>query len=94
MFPDKVQRMVLDGVVDQRDWWYQANLNQDVAFEHNIQAFFDWVAKYDSVYHLGNSGDAVEKRFYDEAAKLRKAPASGKSGSSAWTSYSRSTKPV
>ncbi len=85
MFPDKVRRMVLDGVVDQRDWWYQANLNQDVAFERNIQAFFDWVAKHDSVYHLGNSGDVVEKRFYDEAAKLRKAPAGGKIGSSEWT---------
>ena len=85
MFPDKVRRMVLDGVLDSRDWWYQANLNQDVAFEKNIGAFFDWVAKYDSVYHLGNSGDAVEKRFYDEREKLRTAPAGGKIGSSEWT---------
>lgn len=85
MFPDKVRRMVLDGVVDNRDWWYRANLNQDVAFERNIGVFFDWVAKYDSVYHLGNSGDAVEKRFYAESDRLRKAPAGGKVGSSEWT---------
>ncbi|MFP5068758.1 alpha/beta fold hydrolase [Pseudonocardia nantongensis] len=84
-FPDKVRRMVLDGVVDPRNWWYQANLNQDVAFERNIRAFFDWVAKNDATYHLGNTGDAVEKRYYEIREQLRKAPAGGKIGSSEWT---------
>lgn len=85
MFPDKVRRMVLDGVVDPRDWWYRANLNQDVAFQRNIETFFDWVAKNDAAYHLGTTGDAVEKRFYDLAAEFRKAPLGGRIGSSEWT---------
>lgn len=85
MFPDKVRRMVLDGVVDPRDWWYRANLNQDVAFQRNIETFFDWVAKNDATYHLGNTGDAVEKRFYALSAEFRKAPLGGKIGSSEWT---------
>ncbi|GAA4976323.1 alpha/beta hydrolase [Pseudonocardia tropica] len=85
MFPDKVRRMVLDGVVDPRDWWYRANLNQDVAFQRNIETFFDWVAKNDAAYHLGNTGDAVEKRFHDLAAEFRKAPLGGRIGSSEWT---------
>ncbi|ALE80676.1 peptidase [Pseudonocardia sp. AL041005-10] len=85
MFPDKVRRMVLDGVVDPRDWWYRANLNQDVAFQRNIETFFDWVAKNDATYHLGTTGDAVEKRFYDLAAEFRKAPLGGRIGSSEWT---------
>ncbi len=85
MFPDKVRRMVLDGVVDPRDWWYRANLNQDVAFQRNIETFFDWVAKNDATYHLGTTGDDVEKRFYDLAAEFRKAPLGGKIGSSEWT---------
>ncbi|MER7433821.1 MULTISPECIES: alpha/beta hydrolase [Pseudonocardia] len=85
MFPDKVRRMVLDGVVDPRDWWYRANLKQDVAFQRNIETFFDWVAKNDATYHLGTTGDAVEKRFYDLAAEFRKAPLGGRIGSSEWT---------
>lgn len=85
MFPDRVRRMVLDGVVDPRDWWYRANLNQDVAFQRNIETFFDWVAKNDATYHLGTTGDAVEKRFYDLAAEFRKAPLGGRIGSSEWT---------
>ncbi|WP_224389606.1 alpha/beta hydrolase [Pseudonocardia sp. ICBG1293] len=85
MFPDKVRRMVLDGVVDPRDWWYRANLNQDVAFQRNIETFFDWVAKNDATYHLGNTGDAVEQRYSALAEEFRKAPLGGRIGSSEWT---------
>nr|WP_255426354.1 alpha/beta fold hydrolase [Pseudonocardia sp. C8] len=84
-FPQRVHRMVLDGVVDPRNWWYRANLNQDVAFERNIGVFFDWVAKNDATYHLGTSGDAVEQRFYALYEQFRKAPAGGKIGSAEWT---------
>jgi pimeloyl-ACP methyl ester carboxylesterase len=77
LFPDRFRRVVLDGVVDVRDIWYEANLNQDVAFERNIQAFFDWVAKYDSVYGLGTSGDEVEALYYSEQDLLRATPANG-----------------
>ncbi|WP_363094051.1 alpha/beta fold hydrolase [Pseudonocardia sp. 73-21] len=84
LFPDRVRRMVLDGVVDARHVWYQANLDQDVAFEKNIGIFFDWVAKYDGVYHLGNSGDDVEKLYYAQKAKLRTSPAGGVVGPSEW----------
>ncbi|MEQ3554254.1 alpha/beta fold hydrolase [Pseudonocardia nematodicida] len=85
LFPDRVHRMVLDGVVDPRDWWYESNLNQDVAFERNIVTFFDWVAKNDAVYGLGNTGGDVEKRFYDLRERFRTAPAGGLIGSSEWT---------
>ena len=34
--------------------WYAANLDQDVAFDRNINIWFGWLAKYDDVYHLGD----------------------------------------
>ena len=40
LFPTHVRRMVLDTNVDPRNVWYQANLNQDVAFERNIKIWF------------------------------------------------------
>ncbi|GAA1312342.1 alpha/beta hydrolase [Pseudonocardia xinjiangensis] len=85
LFPDRVRRMVLDSVVDERNVWYQANLQQDVAFERNIQIFFDWIAKNDGVYRLGNSGEDVEKLFYSQKEKLRQKPAGGLIGPSELT---------
>ena len=64
LFPNQVRRMVLDGDVDPTRVWYAANLDQDVAFDKNIKIYFDWVAKYDAIYHLGTTGEAVEKRYY------------------------------
>ena len=50
LHPDRVRRFVFDGVVDPRGVWYDANLDQDVAFDKNIDIYFDWVAKHDDVY--------------------------------------------
>lgn len=83
LFPDRLRRVVLDGVVDVRDIWYQANLDQDVAFERTIQAFFDWVAKHDAVYGLGTSGEEVEALYYREQDALRARPA-GTVGPAEW----------
>ncbi|NJC63821.1 alpha/beta hydrolase [Planosporangium flavigriseum] len=85
MYPNRMRRMVLDGNVDPRKVWYQANLDQDVAFERNVKIWFGWVAKYDSVYHLGASAQAVEARWYAEQTKLRVQPAGGVVGPDEWT---------
>ena len=84
LFPQQTRRMVLDGNVDPTRVWEAANYDQDFAFEKTVKIFFDWVAKYDSIYHLGNSGDAVETLYYEQYQKLRTAPADGKIGSSEW----------
>ena len=85
LYPHRVRRMVLDGVVDPTRVWYQANLDQDVAFERNMKIWWAWVAQYDSVYHLGATEAAVEKNWYAEKTKLGKTPAGGVVGSSEWT---------
>jgi pimeloyl-ACP methyl ester carboxylesterase len=84
LFPDQVRRMVLDSNVDPRKVWYQANLDQDVAFEKNVKIWFGWLAKYDSVYHLGNTEQAVEALWYTEQFKLRLKPAGGAVGPDEW----------
>ncbi|MFG2044918.1 alpha/beta hydrolase [Dactylosporangium sp. NPDC048998] len=85
LHPDKVRRMVLDGNVDVRNVWYQANLDQDVAFERNEKIWFGWLAKYDSVYHLGTTAKQVEARWYSELNQLRIKPAGGVVGPDEWT---------
>ena len=85
MFPSHVRRMVLDGNVNPNRIWYRSNLDQDLAFDRNINIYFDWLAKYDKLYHLGRTGSAVRKLFYAEQAKLDRAPAGGVIGPSELT---------
>jgi pimeloyl-ACP methyl ester carboxylesterase len=77
LHPDRVRRMVLDGNVDPSRVWYNANLDQDVAFDRNIKIYFGWLAKYNSIYHLGKTRKAVERLFYATQAKLADKPAGG-----------------
>jgi pimeloyl-ACP methyl ester carboxylesterase len=76
-YPARVRRMVFDGVVDPRRVWYDANLDQNVAFDRNIKIYFDWLADHHSVYRLGSTGAAVEKRFYAVQRDLTRKPAGG-----------------
>ncbi|WP_306207380.1 alpha/beta hydrolase [Actinoplanes sp. RD1] len=80
LFPQRVRRMVLDGVVNPGRVWYDANLDQDLAFDRNMKRYFAWIAKHDAVYHLGRTGAAVEKLFYAQQAQLTRKPAAGAFG--------------
>jgi pimeloyl-ACP methyl ester carboxylesterase len=84
LFPSRVRRMVLDSNVDPRNVWYQANLNQDVAFDRVINIWFGWVARYHEVYHLGATRAAVRRLWYAEEQRLRRHPAGGLIGGSEW----------
>ena len=83
LFPPRIRRMVLDSNVDPRRTWYQANLDQDVAFDRDIKIWFGWLARYDSVYHLGTTAAAVQRLFYREQDQLGQHPA-GAVGPDEW----------
>ncbi|MEU5878280.1 alpha/beta hydrolase [Spirillospora sp. NPDC047279] len=82
LFPKRVSRMVLDGNVNPKTVWYDAQLEQDKAFERNIKLWFKWTAGYDSLYHLGTTQKAVEANYYKVRAAAGKAPIGGKIGPS------------
>ncbi|GIF12733.1 alpha/beta hydrolase [Actinoplanes teichomyceticus] len=84
LHPERIRRAVFDGVVDPTRVWYDANLDQDVQFDKNMDVYFGWIAKYDSVYHLGKTGKAVEAKYYATLQALRKTPAAGKIGPDEW----------
>ena len=85
LFPSHVRRIILDSNVDPRNVWYQANLNQDIAFNRNIKIWFGWLAKYNKVYHLGRTEAAVQRLWYGEKARLAKHPVLGQVGPDEWT---------
>ena len=85
MFPERVRRMVLDSNVDPRRVWYPAQLDQDRAFDRNIGIYFKWIAKYDDLFHLGATEQAVENLYYSQLAELDAHPAGGLIGPDEWT---------
>ncbi|MBO4275429.1 alpha/beta hydrolase [Microbispora triticiradicis] len=80
LFPNRVRRLVLDSIVNPSRVWYEANIDQNHAFEGRAKDFFAWIAQYDSTYHLGTTGDEVEKAFYAARAKLKDTPAEARVG--------------
>ena len=84
LHPDRVRRFVFDGVVNPKDVWYDANLEQDKQFDTNIDTFFDWVADHDDVYGLGTDGAAVRQVYYDKLQHLTDHP-QAHFGAADWT---------
>jgi pimeloyl-ACP methyl ester carboxylesterase len=85
LYPHTLNQLILDSNVNPQDVWYKANLNQDIAFNRNVNIWFGWLAKYNSYYHLGATAAAVSKRWYAEKAALAKTPISGVVGPDEWT---------
>jgi pimeloyl-ACP methyl ester carboxylesterase len=80
LFPSHLRRMVLDSTVDPTGVWYVDNVDQDYAFQGRFEAFFAWVAKYDSTYHLGSTAAQVQASWYKARNQLLAHPANGMIG--------------
>ena len=85
LFPSHVRREILDSNVDPRGVWYQDNFAQDVAFQRNIEIWFAWLAKYNSVYQLGSTEGQVANTFTTVERQLAVSPAGGVVGPDEWT---------
>ncbi|MEU7066967.1 alpha/beta hydrolase [Streptomyces sp. NPDC046161] len=82
LFPGHVRRMIVDSVVnpEQDNIWYQANLEQDVAFQMRWNDWEDWVAKNDGVFHIGDTRAKVEAKWLELRAKAKANPLGGVAG--------------
>lgn len=76
LFPRKVGRMVLDSNVAPSRVWYDANLEQDKAFDRSLNIFFGWVAKHNDVYKVGATRKEVRAFYYKTRAELAAKPVS------------------
>ena len=80
LFPQRVRRMVLDSTVGPAGVWYADNIDQDYAFQSRMNAFFAWVARNDSTYHLGSAASSVRQAWYRVRTRLETHPINGPSG--------------
>ncbi|MEU3774549.1 alpha/beta hydrolase [Streptomyces sp. NPDC032472] len=82
LFPTHVRRMIVDSVVNpaQDNIWYEANLEQDVAFQMRWNDWQDWVAKNDASFHLGDTRAKVEAKWQQLRAQAKAKPLGGVAG--------------
>lgn len=75
-YPDRVGRMVLDSNMNTgpADLFYRAGLNQIPALQKRVGDWFAWIAKYDTVFHLGTTADQVRAKWLAVLADFRAAP--------------------
>ncbi|WP_434587817.1 alpha/beta hydrolase [Streptomyces sp. A5-4] len=92
LFPNHVRRMVVDSVVNpsKEKVWYQANLDQDVAFQMRWNDWKKWVAANDATFHIGNTPEKVEQQWVKLRAKAKKAPLGGIVGPAELTGFFQS----
>ena len=74
LFPEHLKYMVLDSNVNPHRVWYQANLDQDRAFQRNIDIYFTWVAHHNHAFRLGSTHKAVAARYRRDLATLTHHP--------------------
>lgn len=77
LYPAKVGRFILDGVVDPKRFWYASNLDQDVAFDKNLNRFFAWVARHNKAFHLGTRPAVIRAGYNALLKKLDRTPSAG-----------------
>ncbi|MBZ4015512.1 alpha/beta hydrolase [Streptomyces purpurogeneiscleroticus] len=89
LFPDHVRRMLVDSVVNpsREKIWYQANLDQDIAFETRWGDWKKWVAKNDATYHIGDTPEKVQAQWEKLRAAAKKAPLGGQVGPAELTGF-------
>ncbi|MEU6328180.1 alpha/beta hydrolase [Streptomyces sp. NPDC047049] len=89
LFPGHVRRMLVDSVVNpaRENIWYQANLDQDVAFETRWGDWKKWVAKNDATYHIGDTPEKVQAAWEKLRATAKKNPISGVVGPAELTGF-------
>ena len=68
---------MLDGVVNPHRVWFAANLDQDRAFDRNMNVFWQYVARHPRVFHLGKHWRAIKRGYYKQLHKLDRKPAAG-----------------
>jgi pimeloyl-ACP methyl ester carboxylesterase len=76
--PTRVHRFVLDSVVNPARVWYAANLDQDRAFEANLDAFWRYLAAHPGTFHLGKRWRTIKRGYHRTLARLDRKPAAGR----------------
>ncbi len=80
LFPERLDRAVLDSAVDPDGVWRENFLSQASADTANVERFADWLAERDEVFGLGSTREQVVSAFERTAERLDDEPRDGEDG--------------
>ncbi|WP_162598690.1 alpha/beta fold hydrolase [Nocardioides gilvus] len=75
LFPKRVGNFVWDGVLDAKKAFYEANLEQNVQFDKNLDTYFKWLADNDAAFGLGTDWREIKRGYYRLRKQLDRQPA-------------------
>ncbi|KAA2253903.1 alpha/beta hydrolase [Solihabitans fulvus] len=74
-FPNRVDKFVLDSNADFTGTWHDVFARFGLGFERRFREdYLPWVATYDSVFHLGVTGEQVRRQYESLRAALTARP--------------------
>ncbi|GAA2777608.1 alpha/beta fold hydrolase [Crossiella cryophila] len=74
MFPDRLDRSVLDSALDPRKTWHQQDYDTLGAFKDNLRNWTEWTAARNGTFKLGDKPAAVRAAVDRIAAEVQKRP--------------------
>lgn len=74
LFPNRLDRSVLDSAVHPEWIWHEQFRQQAVAYRHDVEMWASWVGERNEKFGLGKSQDEVIAEVEKVAAKLHTAP--------------------
>ncbi len=75
LFPQRVERAVLDSNIAFDGTWEDFSTGQPKSFQRRFEAdFLPWLARYDGVYHYGRTAAEAKERWERRRAALRERP--------------------
>jgi pimeloyl-ACP methyl ester carboxylesterase len=77
MFPDRLDRSVLDSAVSGDMNWRTTDMSSAIAAKRNVEKWSAWVAQRDTTFHLGTSTAAVLRTVEATSARLASTPSDG-----------------
>lgn len=77
LFPEQVGRFVWDGVLNAKNAFYEANLDQNIQFDKNMDVYWKYLADNDAAFGLGTDWQAIKTGYYQLLDELEATPAAG-----------------
>lgn len=74
-FPERTGRFILDSATEFTTTWQESFAWQPLGFERRWREdFLPWMARYDSLYHFGTTGEATRQTYEEVRAALQQNP--------------------
>ncbi|OLT24663.1 hypothetical protein BJF83_06780 [Nocardiopsis sp. CNR-923] len=74
LFPDRLDRSVLDSSVHPDGIWRDVYTRMAPAYTANVERYTPWIAERDDVYGMGSTPEEVAEAFEETSRRLRENP--------------------